>query len=145
MQQMLLAGSIRDAYHAIASSGRAGTSELTQVLVNLLRGEQPASIPNQQRTMADLIRDSYAAKLTIAALMDNYRSGKLSPEMKQTILEALKQAKQLKHMRDSQLQAALSEAIEEIESGKPGGQALQKLMDDCAHERQHATGDTHHH
>jgi hypothetical protein len=112
-QDMLIKGSWAERYHAIASAGRASTNELAGVLVKLLSGDNE---------LAKVINDpsNKAQKFTIMAMLENFKSGKLSEEMKAKLLESLKKAKGKKFMRDKATQEILDYAIKQMEGHHHG-------------------------
>lgn len=107
-QDMLIKGSWAERYHAIASAGRASTNELAGVLLKLISGDNE---------LTKVINDpsGKAQKFTILAMLENFKSGKLSEEMKAKLLEALKKAKGKKFMRDKSTQEILDWALKQME------------------------------
>ncbi|MBY0402509.1 MAG: hypothetical protein K2X66_01300, partial [Cyanobacteria bacterium] len=85
-QDLLINNSWAERYHAIASAGRANTDEIAGVLVKLLSGDSE---------LYKVINDpsNKAQKFTLLSMLENFKSGKLSAEMKKKFLKAVEEAK----------------------------------------------------
>lgn len=112
-QDMLINNSWAERYHAIASAGRANTNEIAEVLVKLLSGDNEL-----MRVIND--PSNKAQKFTLLSLVENFKSGKLSEEMKKKILEAVEKSKGKKYMRDKSTQEILDWAIREMKGEHHG-------------------------
>lgn len=106
-QDLLINNSWAERYHAIASAGRAQTNEIAGVLVKLISGDD---------ALYRVINDpsNKAQKFTLLSMVENFKSGKLSEEMKKKFLEAVEKAKSKKYMRDKSTQEVLDWAMKEM-------------------------------
>lgn len=112
-QDLLINNSWAERYHAIASAGRANTNEIAGVLVKLLMGDD---------ALFRVINDpsNKAQKFTLLSMVENFKSGKLSEEMKKKLLEAVEKAKGKKYMRDKSTQDVLDWALKEMKGEHHG-------------------------
>jgi hypothetical protein len=131
-QDLLINNSWAERYHAIASAGRANTNEIAGVLVKLILGDSEL-----YRVIND--PSNKAQKFTILSIVENYKSGKLSEEMKKKLLEALEKSKNNKYMRDRSTQEMLDWALKEMK-GESHGEAPPSSVQETQREYEQARG-----
>lgn len=131
-QDMLINNSWAERYHAIASAGRAQTNEIAGVLAKLISGDTE---------LYKVINDpsNKAQKFTLLSILENFKSGKLSEEMKKKLLAAVEKSKNQKYMRDRSTQEILNWALKEMK-GEHHGEAPPAAVSEAQREYEQARG-----